>query len=85
LWVKSGKGRIEHITSGSRPIADIGPLLRRNPTRLPRPVTLCLNAPMPVLTRCRDPERDCWRIHYGDVRVGAIAGCTANPGVEPPL
>jgi hypothetical protein len=40
---------------------------------------------MPVLTRCRDPERDCWRIHYGDVRVGAIAGCTANPGVEPPL
>jgi hypothetical protein len=29
---------------------------------------------MPKLTRRRYPERpDCWRVYYGDVRVGTIA------------
>jgi hypothetical protein len=35
---------------------------------------------MPVLTRRRDPDRaDCWRVHYGDVRVGMIGRTTGNP------
>jgi hypothetical protein len=40
-----------------------------------------LNAPMPVLTRRRDPHRpNCWRIHYSDVHVGTIAKAIGNPG-----
>jgi hypothetical protein len=35
---------------------------------------------MPALTRRRDPDRDSWLIHYGDVRVGAISRCAGNPG-----
>jgi hypothetical protein len=39
-----------------------------------------LNAAIPALTRRRDPERaDCWRIHHGNARVGAIARTTGNP------
>jgi hypothetical protein len=28
---------------------------------------------MPELTRRRDPDRECWHVYYGDVRVGTIA------------
>jgi hypothetical protein len=48
---------------------------------LRRPVAIGLNAPMPVLTRRRDPYRpNCWRIHFGDVHVGIIAKAVGNPG-----
>ncbi len=37
-------------------------------------------AGMPELTRRRYNERpDCWRIYYGDVRVGTVARRTGNP------
>jgi hypothetical protein len=42
--------------------------------------TPCLNAPMPVLTRRRDPHRpDSWRVRYGDVHVGTVAKPVGNP------
>ena len=40
---------------------------------------------MPNLTRRRDRDlpQECWRIYYGDERVGIIAKCVGNPGASP--
>ena len=39
----------------------------------------------PALTRRRDRNllQECWRICHGDVHVGTIAECVANPGAAP--
>jgi hypothetical protein len=41
---------------------------------------------MPTLTRRRDFESqdECWRVYYGDVRIGAIAKRTGIPPGEDP-
>ena len=40
---------------------------------------------MPALTRRRDRNipQECWRVFYGDVRVGTIAECVGNPSAAP--
>ena len=47
--------------------------------RLPRPVAIGLNVPMPDLTR----RADSWLVYYGDVHVGTIARAVGNPNAEP--
>jgi hypothetical protein len=42
-----------------------------------------MDMPAPTSRRDRNRPQESWRIHYGDVHVGAISECVGNPGAAP--